>query len=85
MLIVGAILRVVHRFGFVTFYRVEDAEKVLWMVSRVSGSRVTDVSSLCHKAAVTLELKKRAKQTNSSNRGYMKAKEHTLCLFSSLL
>ena len=26
------------------------------------------------KAAVTLELKKRAKQTNSSDRGYMKAK-----------
>ena len=46
-------------------------------------------------AAVTLELKKRAKQTNSSNRGYMKAKKlscnrgssyvNTLCLFSSLL
>ena len=39
-------------------------------IDTISGSSCLT----CNKAAVTLELKKPAKQTNSSNRGYMKAK-----------
>ena len=35
--------------------------------------RLTSKRETCERAAVTLELKKRAKQTNSSNHGYMKA------------
>ena len=35
-------------------------------------------------AAVTLEVKKRAKQTNSSNRGYSSGYINTVCLFVCL-